>query len=141
MTDTGGSEMSTSDASMEEEPPKKRSTKALIGWVAIGTGGAFLAGGGVTGGLALMREKKLADECRDGVCPTSKRDYAMGRELMEIRSNIIIGIGAAAAATGIVMLILSKREHADDGEEDLAGLSVVPVVSHDFSGLSLTRSF
>jgi hypothetical protein len=138
-TDTGASE------TLEYGPAEKRNNKALIGWIAVGTGAAFLVGGGVAGGLALMRNEKLKDRCdAENVCSKSDKDYAMGRDLMALSSNVALGIGAAAATAGIVLLVLSKKSQETSGDENgetEAEVSVAPMLTPEFSGMSFMGSF
>jgi hypothetical protein len=71
-------------------------------WVVVGTGGALAAGGGVLLGLALSRKAELED-LGDGEMTwpefSEERDAVGTRALI---GGVLIGVGAAAAAGGLV---------------------------------------
>ena len=138
---TEGLESTTETDPMDYAPEKQRDPKALIGWVSAGAGAVFLIAGGVTGGLALARNSKLKDRCADKQCDQKDKDYSMGRDLLAISSNVAIGIGAAAAVTGVVLLVLSKRSKDHEGDDSEATVSVAPSVFPHFTGLSITGSY
>lgn len=122
-------------------PETERDTTAFIGWVMVGTGAAFLGVGGVTGGLALMRNSKLKERCVDNVCAQKDKDYAKGRDLLAISSNIAFGIGAAAAVSGVVLLVLLKKSKNDERDDSGAAVSIAPFVTADFTGLSISGRY
>lgn len=85
--------------------PAPTSGQAVAGWVLIGTGLVGLAGGGVMGYLA----RDSADKFSESTLYDEKvghREDAEGRALI---ADVLFGVGAAAALTGVVLLVL------DDG--------------------------
>ncbi len=85
------------------------STRKLVTWSLIGGGAAFLAAGGVMGGLALKQEGDLT--CEPNVpCDASQRDTLEGAKTKATLSTIFFGIGGAATATGIALLLTGSSE-------------------------------
>ncbi len=111
------------DTAPEEEPEtaeeKPAVWKAGLG-LTIG-GGAVLIGSVFTGITALNKEGELEDVCPnpDNCDPEHKplRDSAGN---LALTTDILIGVGAAAAATGVVLLIVAKKR----GKEGQAASSV-----------------
>jgi hypothetical protein len=81
-----------------------------FGWATAGVGAALLAGGGATGIWALSLDADLEDACRDGHCPASRASDIDRLEALARTTNVLLGLGAAAAAAGVVMLLLDAPE-------------------------------
>jgi hypothetical protein len=72
----------------------------VVPWVLLGLGGTALAGGAVTGVLALKGERDLEDLCPNNECPADS-DYASRKRstatLSHLTDGLLIGGGALAA--------------------------------------------
>jgi len=108
------------------------------GWVTTGIGAALLVAGGATGGMALSANSDLVDECSgDAQCTESARgDDVDRRDNLALATDIMIGVGAAAAIVGVVMVIVGKKR--DGGEADVA---LGPAVSPDGAGATVEWRF
>jgi hypothetical protein len=127
-------------ASPAEEPgpvteePGTEGGKRVWTWVALGVGAAALIGGGVTGGLAMGREKDLLADCPDNRCPSSLEGEADTIKTMNLTADILYGVGAAAVIAGIVLFFVEPKGKAE------ADVTVAPAVGDGF-GLSLAGRF
>jgi hypothetical protein len=121
-----------------EESEKEGDPLATAGWVTLGVGGALLIGGAITGGVALSLNKDLESECSDGICPKDQWDKNDKMKAMGVTTDVLIGVGAAAAATGIVLLIVSAT---GDEDQDGGEVALVPTVGPGFAGAGLQGRF
>ena len=95
-------------------PPPERTTplQTKLGIGALGVGAAGLIVGGVTGILVLNRRASLRDACPDGHCsPAYAGELDTYRTLANVTTVATI-VGAAGAATGVVLLLTSPRSTA-----------------------------
>jgi len=107
------------------------------GWITAGAGAAVLIAGGVVGGVALSKDKALSDSCSGTSCDGADWNDAQKMKNMGIAADVMFGVGGAALATGIVLLIVSaKKESAAQ-----ARVSVSPVMTAEYSGAVLTGEF
>jgi hypothetical protein len=106
------------------------------GWIAIGVSGALLISGAITGGLALKWDKHLESECDGGVCTEPHHDALDRRDRLATSSTILIGTGAVAALTGILILAV----FAPDREEESA-VALRPEAGPAFAGARLEWRF
>lgn len=96
--------------------PKTRTerVRATLPIVLMGTGGAILLGSAVTGGLALSKANKLDDKCDGSACPQSEKSNVDATKTLAIATDVLWGVGAAAAVTGLVLFLTgvldSERE-------------------------------
>ena len=95
---------------------------ATVGWIGIGIGGAVLAGGAIAGGLALSTASDLEGECTDGVCPADRQSDVDKMNSLGTTSTIMLSVGAAVAATGLVFLLLDMGDEEEDAAVS-AGIS------------------
>jgi len=116
------------------------SALATAGWITLGLGAACAIAGAITGGVALSDNKELDQECNDADgCPAA--DYADQldkRDALATASTVMIGVGAAAVAAGIVMLIV---DHKRSAEEPAAGVSLAPMAAPGLGGLAVKGRF
>jgi len=122
-----------------------RSPLVIAGWITTGVGAALLAGGAITGSQALKLDGQLADDCPGGECVCPDQDCYDKREEETDRlkkasgvTNILLGIGAGVAATGVVLLVLGYRGGEDDTEEPVA---LTPTVGPGFAGAAIQGRF
>jgi len=78
-------------------------------WVALGAGAAIVAGGAITGGISMRREKDLESKCEDKLCPEKYEGDADSIRAMNLTADILYGVGAAAIITGIVLFFVEPR--------------------------------
>ena len=86
-------------------------TMMIIGWTAVGVGGAALIVGAVTGGLAMGKRGELTDACDDeGRCPEDQQSTLDSYRTMGTVSTIGFVAGGVLAAAGTVLLILAPSD-------------------------------
>lgn len=122
------------------EVDEERDPVATWGWVALGVGGAALIGAAVTGSMALSIDKDLQDKCQGGECGPDYWDDNDKLKAMATTTDVLIGVGGALAATGIVLLIVSAggEEGDDEGETDVA---LVPFAGPGLAGATVQGRF
>ncbi|MFO8072063.1 MAG: hypothetical protein R6V85_09335 [Polyangia bacterium] len=110
------------------------------GWVALGIGGAMLAAGGVTGGLALHFDAELSRDCSAGSCPPARHGDLDRIDYLSKSSTVLLISGAAASIVGLLVLTVFAPEierppEREDGE--VAAARLLP----EWSGDSLRWRF
>jgi tetratricopeptide (TPR) repeat protein len=112
-------------------PPVESSSIDLLGWITLGTGGATLIAAGVLGGLALSADGVLNDPSAGledkRAAQQEVEDYGLG-------ADICIGVGVAAAAAGLVMLLVNMGE-------DAPAVALAPTIDPGRAGLQLLVRF
>jgi len=122
----------------DEEPEEGMSDLELAGWITLGSGAAILAGGAVTGALALMKQGELEDKCPEKQCDDSESlSLKDDTEQMALITDILIPVGGAIAATGAVLLIID----AVSGESENESVSLTPFTAAGSAGLSIEGKF
>jgi hypothetical protein len=86
-------------------PEKHGSIQRTLGWVSLAVGGAALAAGGVTGGMALGKKSSLSDDCRNNLCPPPVHGEVDSYNSLRTVSTVAFAAGAVAGAAGIVLLL------------------------------------
>lgn len=86
----------------------------LVPWIVMGGGGALIAGGVVTGIMALGKKSDLESACTDGVCPPELRSEADSGKTLALMTDILVGAGIAAVGVGAALLIFGGGD--DDSE-------------------------
>ncbi len=117
-------------------PPLRRNTSKTWGWVGLGAGAALLAGGAVTGGLALSINGELDETCPGGVCPPAEHEKIDKRDTLATLTNVLLGVGAAAALAGTLMLTVFASDEAPP-----QGIALVPVVRPTSCGATVRWRF
>ncbi len=74
--------------------------------VAFGLAAAALGVGAVTGGISLSDAGTIKASCHAGVCPTSEVGPASTAKTLGDASTASLIVGAAAALTGVVFLVV-----------------------------------
>lgn len=113
----------------EPKPPKLR----VAGYVVLGTGAAALATAGVLGGLALGRSNTLADQHTLEL----RNDTAENGRVMALTADILFGVGGAAAAAGLVMVLVTLKKKP----EAAARVGLSPWATRRSTGLAATLRF
>jgi tetratricopeptide (TPR) repeat protein len=80
-------------------------TRSIVPIVLLGTGGALLLGSAVTGGLALKSSNDLDKKCDGNACPASQSGKVDSTKTLAITTDVLWGVGAAAAVTGLILLL------------------------------------
>ncbi len=103
-----------------DAPRASGSTTRTLAFVALGVGAAGLVVGGVTGMMAIGKRGDLDDSCPGGQCPEGQRDNLDSYRTLGTVSTIGFIVGGVGAATGVTLLLTSKKggEHAR-GQVDL----------------------
>lgn len=115
------------DAVMEPaaSPPELERGSRVWTWVSLGVAVAAAAGAGVTGALALSGEKSIRDECEGGVCLQTGFEEDRSRvEGLALTTDVLIGVSAAAAVTGVVLFFTEGRR--EDSEGVAVGPGMIP---------------
>ncbi|MFO0685773.1 MAG: tetratricopeptide repeat protein [Sandaracinus sp.] len=115
----------------EPAPPSSDADALVTGAIAsFGVAGAAALTMAITGGLALSERDRLASSC----APACTDDQISGARTLGIVADVSLGIGAAAAVAGIVLVVLGTT-----GRQE--GVSVAPSVSTDHAGLVVGGQF
>ncbi len=80
-------------------------------WVFFGIGGAAAIGAGITGSLALTKEKDVRSKCNGITCPESTIDDINAIQTLGPLTDVLIGVAAAGVLAGVVAYFVE-----DDGE-------------------------
>ncbi|HJL18229.1 MAG TPA: tetratricopeptide repeat protein [Sandaracinaceae bacterium LLY-WYZ-13_1] len=86
-----------------------------VGFIVGGAGAALMIGGAITGGLALSEQSALEADCPNRRCPSGYdvEGRTSTGEALSITTDVLLGVGGAALATGVV-LIFVLQEGGDD---------------------------
>lgn len=118
-------------AGEDEDGGADPETLKLAGWITLGGGAALLVAGAVVGGLAVSQGNTLDDMCPGGDCSPARQGEIDTLGTMALTTDILLGVGGAAAATGAVLLIVghSRGEAGPDGDGtgDDAEVSLLPM--------------
>jgi hypothetical protein len=85
---------------------------ATAGWITAGAGAALLAGGAVTGLLALSVDGELEQVCVAGRCPLDRRHDVERLETLTTTTNVLWGMGLAAGVVGVTLVLLDAEPAA-----------------------------
>lgn len=114
--------------------PSRPDPARTWGWVAVGVGGAVLAGAGVTGILAMSLDSDLANKCdASHKCTPDLQGDIDRLDSLSLTTDILLGVGAAAVVTGTLLLTVFAADDAD--------LQVQPAVGPGSVGASITGRF
>jgi hypothetical protein len=105
----------TRDAPPPAPPRPKPDARRPAGWAFAGAGGLALGLGAAFGVEYLVRRGHLFDDCAatlaDGrhVCPGSTADRADAASAARTRAGVLLGIGGALTAAGVVLLATAPK--------------------------------
>lgn len=127
-------DLAPADALAPEPKPKGAtlSTPTLVGWIAIGVGGASLAAGLVTGILAFERRGRSDDECPNERCTQRGVDLNEQAKTYAWISDVAFGVGLVTAAVGVTLLLTAPKTTA---------VRLTPTFTATAAGLSATATF
>jgi tetratricopeptide (TPR) repeat protein len=120
-----------------------RGGSALPGILLLAGGGALGAAAVVTGVLALGAKSDLDAGCVQGVCDASLRGRADDMRTFALLTDILGGLGIAAAVGGVVYLVFAGGRAAENAATapPLRRVVLAPAVGRGLAGLSLAASF
>ncbi len=128
-----------------EAKPEIQDTRSALrtgGWVAVGSGAAILAGGVITGALALGKNNELADACPDkDQCDAQHKGLADEADALAVATDILLPLGGAVAIGGAVLLIIHYRRGNQRNDQSASQLTVAPVAGPDLSGIAFSGRF
>ena len=94
-------------------------SKRTVGWVTLGTGGAGLVIGAVSGFMAMSKKSDLDKAgCGDGNCPASERGNVDSYNSLRVVSGVGLIAGVALAGVGAYLLLTGPVD--DAGHEQAA---------------------
>lgn len=98
-----------------------------VSYVVMGVGGAAMLGGVVTSILALGADGDLQDCRADAACQHTDRELALADDVRSqaLTTDLLVGIGAAVAATGVVLFVLDGGTETK-GEARVSRLGLLP---------------
>ncbi|MBW2529527.1 MAG: hypothetical protein JRI23_35445 [Deltaproteobacteria bacterium] len=121
-----------SDQAGEEEPGS-----ILPAIIAFSVGGAGLAVGAITGGLAMGKASELDEACPDrNACPTENEETMDSGKTLGTISTVGFIAGGVGVAAGVVLLFLRPGGGSTEPTEPASAL--VPLVGPGFVGLQGT---
>jgi len=121
------------------QPSKHSSTQRTLGYVALGTGGAGLLFGAVTGVILLGKKSDLDDSpaCDSSGCLPAERERVSSYNSLRVPSSIGFIAGAALGATGLALVLLPSGS----ASKTAAGSARPVQVALGPSGATLGGSF
>lgn len=124
----------------EAPPVQSGSRLGMLGWVGIGVGAAAGLTGVITGSLALSRRNELEDNCpQPEACAPEHRDLKESADNLALVTDILIPVGVAFAATGVVLLILNRSGEKE--QSDGVDVGIAPWAGPRTAGLTVEGRF
>lgn len=120
-------------------PPDGVDGLKVGGWVLVGVGAAVLVGSAVTGGMALKLDGDLDEACPDSDCAPAHHEDVDKLKRLSVASDVMTGVGGAALAAGVVMVVVSAVRGRSDSEE--SNVTMAPVAGAGGLGLVLEGRF
>ncbi|MBI5498915.1 MAG: hypothetical protein HY907_01620 [Deltaproteobacteria bacterium] len=108
------------------------SGEEIAGWTVIGLGCAAAAAATTLGALAGVKQEEIDDQGA-GISPADRAGLARERDDFLLATYISLGVVAATALTGTLLLLFD--------DEDGPGATVVPAASPDAVGLAIGGRF
>ena len=101
-----------------EEPSSESSSTPIAGIVITALGGAALGTSLALGFVARSKYTDLEDKCPTGVCDASLEADADSMRTFALTADILLGVGLAAAVTGLVLILTGGGGDDDEDEDD-----------------------
>ena len=121
-TDEADAESTSQPGGGSRTPPSREAEaegqgqqlRRLLGWVAVGVGGAGVGFGAVTGLMAMSKRATLQDEegCQDNSCLPSKQDEVDSYNGLRTMSTVGFIAGTVVAAAGVTIVLTTPSESA-----------------------------
>ncbi len=141
VTESSGSETDEGDEESNENkalPDHDQLRRLKIaGWTTLGIGASTLIAGSITGALALSKKKELEPNCPNGNC---EGEYANDEETVQTlgkTTDVLMGVGAGIAVTGIVLLIVARVK----GKKSTEQVSILPSIGDGMAGFITVGAF
>jgi len=121
-----------------DEPAPPKSKRKLYGIVGMAVGGAALVTGVVFGSMASSKWSEAKDVCGGTTCTTAAdlmkaQDLGDQAKSKATLSTIFVGVGVAAAATGVILFITAPKSESET--------RVTAHPTHDGAGITLSGRF
>ncbi len=114
-TETTEAEPPPVEASPPPPPPQRSHDLAnVVAPILIGVGGAMIVAAAITGGLALSKHDELAAACPGGTCDASRQGDIDTLGTLALTTDVVGGIGIAAAIVGVVVLAVDLSSGSSD---------------------------
>lgn len=98
---------------VDPSPDSSGQGQRILGWTAVGLGGAGVVVGSVLGGLAIGKRGDLDEQgCQEGVCPDSLQGDVDSYNTMRMVSGVGLIAGAALAVGGVVLVLSAPAPEA-----------------------------
>ncbi|MCB9535094.1 MAG: PEGA domain-containing protein [Myxococcales bacterium] len=116
------SEMVTIQAGAETEtsveldvPGAPGASSNLVSYIVMGSGGALLVGGGIAAILANSAHSDFEACGDDASCRRTQEEVDLAEDVRSkaLAADVMLGVGAAVAATGVVLYLLNDDAPAD----------------------------
>lgn len=136
--DTVTLELGAPKAVANEPKPSSGGGNMAPAAVAYAVGGAALAAGGITGGLAFMQTSTVTDECGGSTCPSKYADDVALAQDYGTASTVLFAVGGLGVAAGVVLTVtvgLNGDDDADDDAKKDDAIRVEPFFSPAGAGL------
>ncbi len=80
-----------------------------LSWILVGVGGATVAAGAITGGLALGTQGDLEDCQDDAACKRTQKEADLAGDVQSqaLLTDVLIGAGVAVAASGVALMFFA----------------------------------
>ena len=114
----------TARPSAPAAPANASSSLSTPGWISVGAGALLIAGGAATGIAALKLDGKLEADCPAGHCSSSRAGDIDRLETLTMTTDLLFGLGTAAAAAGVVMLLLDPDSSAPASQDTSLSFSM-----------------
>ena len=121
-----------------DDPAPPKSRRKLYGIIAMSAGGAALITGLVFGKMASSKWSDAKDVCGGTTC-TTMADQMKAQDLGDkargkaVLSTVFVGVGVAAAATGVVLFVTAPKSESQT--------RVTAHPTHDGAGISVSGRF
>ena len=122
-----------------QNPQADQSSKGggkTLAFVMLGVGGVGLAVGGVTGFVALSKKNDL--DCPDNQCVGKEADDLDSANSMALVSTIGFGVGLAATAVGVVLLVTSGGSKESPSTARVDEIRIRPYIGTNSAGVTGT---
>jgi len=116
----------TSTSGDEPDAVDPGATQRLLGFLALGVGGAGVAVGAITGGIAMGQHSELSDVCPNEQCPLAQESDLDAYNTTSTVSTVGFVAGGALAALGLVLVLTAPSEPEEQASEQ-HGLTTPPL--------------
>lgn len=98
--------------STDVRPPASGNGRRVVGFVALGIGGAGLVAGAVLGAKAIEQHSTYEQKCPDGNCSKEYQDYYDTFQKNQTYALVAGGIGVVGVGVGLVLLLTGGESSA-----------------------------